>query len=145
MTTNAFRKLALALPDAVEASHMGHPDFRVGGKIFATLGHPDHTFAMIKLKPDQQALFLELAPDTFVPVKGGWGRGGATHVRLPSADPARVKSALKTAWENIAGKASAGVRKTANKTAALTQAARPAKTATPRTGTGAPRKGKALT
>jgi hypothetical protein len=129
MTPQAFRKLALSLPDAIESAHGGHPDFRVGKTIFATLGYPDQTFAMIKLTPDQQALFIELAPGMFVPVKGGWGLRGATHVRLAAADAARVKRALTAAWEHIAGKKPAGARKVAGKAAAapVKPAARPGK------------------
>jgi hypothetical protein len=72
MTPNQFRRIALSLPDAVEGAHMGHADFRVGGKIFATLGHPDPAYGMVQLKPDQQALLAETSPDVFRPVPGGW-------------------------------------------------------------------------
>ena len=70
MTADAFRRLALSLPEAIESSHMGHPDFRVGGKIFATLAAPDPSYAMVKLLPDQQEAFVSAEPEVFVPVKG---------------------------------------------------------------------------
>jgi hypothetical protein len=76
MGTADFRKLALSLPEAVESAHMGHPDFRVRGKIFATLGYPDKGWGMVKLTMDDQELFTSLAPDAFSPVKGGWGGWG---------------------------------------------------------------------
>jgi hypothetical protein len=102
MTAEAFRRLALRLPEATEGSHMGHPDFRVGGRIFATLGFPDATFGMVKLTPEQQEAFVSADPEVFVPVKGGWGRGGATNVRLRPATAARLRTALATAWRNVA-------------------------------------------
>src|SRR3954469_18902086 len=104
MTPNQFRRIALALPDTVEGAHMGHADFRVGGKIFATLGHPDPAFGMVQLTPDQQALLVATTPKVFAPVPGGWGRQGSTHVRLAAADAATVKNALTIAWKNRAPK-----------------------------------------
>ena len=92
------------MPGAVEAAHMGHPDFRVGGKIFATLGFPDDGFAMVKLTPDQQEMLAAAAPDIFVPVCGGWGRRGSTNVRLAAADENAVEGAIATAWRNVAPK-----------------------------------------
>ena len=102
MTPNQFRRIALSLPDAAEGAHMGHADFRVGGKIFATLGHPDAAYGMVQLKPDQQALLVETSPKVFTPVPGGWGRGGSTHVRLAAADAKTLKNALTIAWKNRA-------------------------------------------
>lgn len=102
MTADAFRRLALGLPETEESAHMGHPDFRVGGKIFATLGAPDPAWAMVKLTPEQQAAFVESAPAVFAPVKGGWGRGGATNVRLSTATVRALRPALLTAWRNTA-------------------------------------------
>jgi hypothetical protein len=102
MTPNDFRRIALSMPEAVEASHMGHADFRVGGKIFATIGWPDERWAMVKLKPEQQAKLVAEVPEVFVPVSGGWGRRGSTNLLLAAADKATVKGALATAWENIA-------------------------------------------
>ena len=118
MTPNQFRRIALSLPDAVEGSHMGHADFRVGGKIFATLGHPEPAYGMVQLKPDQQALLVETSPKVFTPVPGGWGRQGSTHVRLAAADAATLKNALTMAWTNRAPKAllaGIGNRKTARR------------------------------
>jgi len=104
LTPNQFRRAALSLPDTIESSHMGTVDFRVGGKIFATLGYPDRSFGMVQLTPDQQALLVETTPNVFVPVAGGWGRRGSTNVRLAAADPATLKSALTMAWQNRAPK-----------------------------------------
>jgi len=104
MTAAEFRGMALGLPDAIEAAHMGHPDFRVGGKIFATLGYPKAGFAMVQLTPEQQELFWRTEPKTFVPVPGGWGRKGSTHVILRAARKAAVREALSVAWRNRATK-----------------------------------------
>jgi hypothetical protein len=77
VTAEQFRRLALSFPEAVESSHMNHPDFRVrGGKIFATLAYPDKKWGMVKLNPEQQQEFVSTKPDVFVPVAGGWGQGG---------------------------------------------------------------------
>ena len=105
MTVEAFRRMALALPEAAEQGHMGHPDFRVKGKIFATLGYPDGRWAMVKLTPEQQTAFMESAPEVFVPVQGGWGRKGATSVRLAEATRRALGPALGTAWRNVAPRA----------------------------------------
>jgi hypothetical protein len=102
VTAEDFRRIALALADAVEASHGGHPDFRVGKKIFATLGHPDAGYGMVKLMPEQQAVVVAAEPDIFTPVPGGWGRRGSTYVRLAAADAATLESALTMAWRNVA-------------------------------------------
>jgi hypothetical protein len=104
MTAAEFRCLALSLPEAEEREHMDHPDFRVGGKIFATLGYPDIGWAMVKLFPDQQAEFVAASPKMFAPVKGGWGKKGATNVVLKGADKERVREALTAAWRNTAPK-----------------------------------------
>jgi len=77
MTPNQFRKQALALPDATEGAHGGHPDFRVGGKVFASLGYPDATFGMVKLAPDQQAMLVEGTPTVFAPIANAWGLKGS--------------------------------------------------------------------
>jgi len=102
MTPAGFRRLALGLPGASESAHMGHPDFRVGGRIFATLAYPDESWAMVKLTPEQQEAFVEAEPEVFVPVKGGWGVRGATSVRLRAATPRTLGPALQTAWRNLA-------------------------------------------
>lgn len=104
MTSDEFRKMALNLPEVSEGSHMEHPDFRVGGKIFATLGVPGSGWGMVKLTPDEQELFVQIEPEGFQPVKGGWGRQGATNVRLRSARKNTVREALRTAWRNRAPK-----------------------------------------
>jgi hypothetical protein len=103
VTANEFRGLALALPEAVEASHMGHPDFRIRGKIFATLG-PEEAWGMVKLSAEQQAEFVRTAPDIFQPIPGGWGERGATRVNLEAAAERPVRDALVLAWRNTAPK-----------------------------------------
>src|SRR5436309_12423971 len=100
VTANDFRRLALSLPDAEEAAHMGHPDFRVGGKIFATLGYPDSQWGTVGLTPEQQEFFVGAEPKMFAPVKGGWGKRGATSVRLRAARTGPVREALTAAWRN---------------------------------------------
>jgi hypothetical protein len=104
MSSSRFRKIALALPEAVEGSHQGHADFRVGKRVFATLGYPDESWGMVKLTPEQQAVLIAAEPEIFRPVPGGWGRHGSTNVRLAKADSATLKSALLQAWRNIAPK-----------------------------------------
>jgi hypothetical protein len=103
MTPGAFAKLALSLDGAVQGSHHGTTDFRagVGGKIFATLGYPDAAHGMVKLTPDQQKMLVETEPVMFVPVKGKWGLGGATNVRLAALDVPTARSALAMAWQNV--------------------------------------------
>jgi len=101
MTANQFRRLALNLPDATESSHMNHPDFRVAGKIFATLG-PKEAWGMVKLTPKQQAVFIKKHPNAFEPINGAWGRNGSTKVLLKTATKAAVTPALVAAWTNIA-------------------------------------------
>ena len=104
MSADEFREIALSLPEAVEAAHVGHPDFRVRGKIFAALGFPDQTWGMAKLTPDQQQEIVARDPDIFQPVKGGWGRRGATNILLPRANRVAVRKALTIAWRNVAPK-----------------------------------------
>ena len=99
MTAAQFRRIAAGLPGAEERAHMGHPDFRVGNKIFATLGSPDKLWGMVKLTPDQQQVYLQNNPDTFTPAAGAWGRNGCTLVRLGSADPETVGQAMTDAWK----------------------------------------------
>jgi hypothetical protein len=103
MTANEFRNLALSLPEAAEQAHMGHPDFRVCGKIFATLA-PDEAWGMVKLTPEDQALFVRTAPAVFRPVNGAWGRRGCTYVRLEAASEPEVRQALILAWRKTAPK-----------------------------------------
>ena len=104
MTANEFRKLALEIPAAVEGSHMNHPDFRVAGKIFASLGVPDKNWGMVKLTPEQQHAFIEKAPKVFKPCSGAWGRQGYTNVYLPSAKAGIMRAALDAAATNVASK-----------------------------------------
>jgi hypothetical protein len=104
MTTADFRRVALQLPEAVGSAHMDHPDFRVRGKIFATLGYPEAGWGMVKLAPAQQKRLVALEPDVFVPAAGAWGRAGATTIRLRTADKATVRKALTAAWCNTAPK-----------------------------------------
>ena len=104
LTVDAFRRLALGLPEAVEQGHMGHPDFRVRGKIFATLGYPDGGWGMVKLTREQQQAFVDTAPKVFMAVKGGWGLKGATNVKLRAASARVLQPALQTAWRNVAPK-----------------------------------------
>jgi hypothetical protein len=104
MTIEDFRKLALSLPEAIEASHMDHPDFRVRGKIFATLGYPTAGWGMVKLTSKEQQRLVASEPDVFVPAKGAWGKAGATCVELRRAKKTIVQKALAAAWCNSAPK-----------------------------------------
>jgi hypothetical protein len=105
VTGGEFRRLALSFPEAIESSHMNHPDFRVrGGKIFATLAYPDKKWGMVKLSPEQQEEFARAEPEVFAPVAGTWGRGGATSVRLRAATTKVLKQAMAAAWCNAAPK-----------------------------------------
>jgi hypothetical protein len=104
MTANDFRKLALSFPGAIESAHMRHPDFRVGRRIFATLGYPDEDSATVKLTKDAQAEFVRSNPSVFKSVKGGWGRQGSTNIYLPAAKIEIVRKALTAAWNNTAPK-----------------------------------------
>jgi hypothetical protein len=97
-----FRRIALAFPGAEEGAHMGHADFRVGGKIFATLGSPSDEWGMVALLPEQQDDFLLLAPDAFKPAAGAWGRGGSTLVRLDAVADHLLEAALAAAWRKRA-------------------------------------------
>jgi hypothetical protein len=103
MTASTFRKLALALPEAMEASHMDHPDFRVAGKIFATLG-PEENWGMVKLTPDEQRAVMRAEPGVYRPASGTWGKRGCTIVDLKPAKALSVKHALLLAWRNTAPK-----------------------------------------
>jgi GNAT superfamily N-acetyltransferase len=107
MTPDHVRAIALALPEAVEGEHMGHPDFRVGGRIFATLT-PERGLAMAKLTLEQQELLCVAEPAIFAPVPGGWGKGGSTHIRFEKAGEATLASALLMAFRNVAPKRLAG-------------------------------------
>ena len=102
MTPNEFRKLALGFPEAIESEHMDHPDFRVGGKIFATLGYPDERHGVVKLTPDEQRRFTRANPKTFQSVKGAWGKRGSTQILLAGAGRDIVREALDLSWHNVA-------------------------------------------
>lgn len=104
MTAEEFRRLALSLPEVTEHSHMAHPDFRVRGKIFATLGYPDDSRGMVKLLHEQQDVLTRARPDVFSVVPGGWGRRGATYLALDAADRETASDALLMAWQNTAPK-----------------------------------------
>src|SRR5580704_218252 len=95
LTPKQFRQLALSFPKTEERAHMHHPDFRVAGKIFATLGYPDASRGMVKLFPDQQAEFVAAHPESFVPVNGAWGKQGCTHVLLKTANRDKVREAMR--------------------------------------------------
>jgi hypothetical protein len=104
MTSQEFRKLALSLPETEERSHMKHPDFRVMGKIFATMGYPDKTRAMVKVTPVEQEMLVEAEPKVFTPVNGAWGRQGCTSVNLKAAKKTALRGALMAAWQLAAPK-----------------------------------------
>lgn len=99
MTPADFRRIALSLPGAEEGSHMGAVDFRVGGRIFATLASLNHGYGNLMLTPDLQQAFVADQPDLFLPIPGGWGRNGATHIRLAPASEDILAGALHTAWK----------------------------------------------
>lgn len=106
MDESRFRRLALGMKDTVESAHMGHPDFRAKGRIFATLHH-DRAWGMVTLTPDQQQDFVRDAPAAFKPEAGAWGRQGCTAVRLDAVDEETLGEALTLAWRNAIEKASA--------------------------------------
>lgn len=98
MDANDFRRIALSLEGAEESSHMGKPDFRVGGRIFATLASEDQGFGNVKLTLEQQTMFVEELPEVFIPIAGGWGKMGMTHIRLAAANEDLLAGALRAAW-----------------------------------------------
>jgi hypothetical protein len=99
MTADDFRRLALSLPGAEEGSHMGSADFGVGGRIFATLASQEQGYGNLMLTPEVQAEFVVEQPDIFLPIAGGWGRNGSTHIRLAEATEDLMAGALQTAWK----------------------------------------------
>jgi len=101
MDAEAFRRLALHLPGSAESAHMSHPDFRIGKKLFATLDYPEPGWAMVKLTIAQREMLMASAPDVFSPVKGGWGKTGATLIRLAAADEQMTKTAIEMAYANL--------------------------------------------
>jgi hypothetical protein len=119
-----FRRLACALPDTVESAHMGNPDFRVGGRIFATLSGQARGRGVLKLTVQQQAEFVAEIPEVFEPVEGGWGRNGMTYIVLDEAGEEMMRDALATAHRNVAGKKAAGTKESAVKKPAATKSAK---------------------
>ena len=99
MTAADFRRIALNLEGAEESSHMGAPDFRVDGRIFATLASQSEGYGNLMLTVEQQQAFIADRPDLFIPIKGGWGRMGMTHIILAKADEGSLTGALTTAWK----------------------------------------------
>jgi hypothetical protein len=98
-TAADFRRIALSFEGAEEGSHMGAVDFRVGGRIFATLASVQQGYGNLALDPEQQAEFVADQPKIFLPIHGGWGRMGMTHIRLAEADEEILRGALRTAWQ----------------------------------------------
>lgn len=99
MKGSDFRRLALSLEGAEENSHMGAPDFRVGGRIFATLAAEKQGYGNLMLTPELQSEFVQELPEVFVPIAGGWGRMGSTHIRLAKAKEDVLAGALRAAWQ----------------------------------------------
>lgn len=102
MTPDQFRRIALSLAGVEERGHMGHPDFRVRGKIFATLGYPDNQFGTVMLSPEDQSILVRQYPKAFMPAAGAWGRSGSTSVKLRHAPARAVRIAIEAAWERRA-------------------------------------------
>ena len=116
MNVADFRRIALGLEGAEEGSHMGAADFRVGGRIFATLASQKMGYGNLMLTPEQQAEFVAEQPDIFLPIAGGWGKSGATHIRLAAANEDVLAGALRTAWKvRIDKNVKPGVKKRAAK------------------------------
>jgi len=122
MTADDFRRIALSLDGAEEGSHMGQADFRVGGRIFATLAAQHLGYGNLMLTPEVQADFVAELPGVFIPIAGGWGRNGATHIRLAAANEDLLAGALRTAWklrveknQKVGKKSTAKSRRTSTK------------------------------
>jgi hypothetical protein len=99
VTPTEFRRMALSFPETEARTHMGHPDFRVAGKIFATLGYPDRGSGMVKVTPIEQRMFVEAEPKAFSPCAGAWGRKGSTSVQLSAVKKSTLRRAIAAAWE----------------------------------------------
>jgi hypothetical protein len=136
MTSSDFRRIALGLEGAIEASHMGHPDFRINGRIFATLRHHSDwgMVGMVVLRPEQQQTFVKDNPEAFVMEKGAWGRAGCTTVLLGSVEEDTLGEALTLAWQHIASKgpARSASRKRGAKTAPPSSRKKSTKSARPK-------------
>ncbi len=117
LTADDFRRIALGMKDVLESAHMGHPDFRTSGRIFATI-HPDPAYGMVKLTPEQQQDFVRAHPAAFAPENGAWGRAGCTSVRLASVDEDTLGEAMTLARQNV-------VRAGATKTSKPSRARKP--------------------
>ena len=104
MTAAEFRRIALSMPQASESAHMDHPDFRVGGKIFATLGYPDKNHGMVILPPEEQGRLVGAHPKVFTPAEGAWGKRGSTTVRLDAVAKPTLNRAMEIAWRKRAPK-----------------------------------------
>lgn len=104
MNIQDFRRIALSFLGVNESSHMGAVDFRVGGKIFATLAHAEQGYGNLRLTLEQQRAFVEELPEVFLPIAGGWGRMGMTHIRLAAASEEVLTGALRTAYQNRVAK-----------------------------------------
>jgi len=116
MNAKDFRRIALSLEGAEEGSHMGAADFRVGGRIFATLASVSQGYGNLMLTSEQQATFVAEAPEVFVPIAGGWGRMGCTHIVLAAANEDLLAGALRTAWKlRVEKNAKTGRKKTSGK------------------------------
>ena len=134
-----FRRLALSLTGAVEQAHMGHPDFRANGRIFATLHHDDR-HGMVKLTPEDQQRVLQAHPDVFAPENGAWGRQGCTRVRLDAVDEETLGEALTLAWQNTKARRTAKGSTKARKAAKGAKRAKSAATVATRSARRAPRR-----
>ena len=113
MTAEDFRRIALSFEGTIEGSHMRHPDFRVAGTIFATLGYPDAASGMVKLPPDEQRRLIEALPGVFTTAAGKWGEQGSTLVRLMAVKPPVLQHAIELAWHHVSENAHADKRKKA--------------------------------
>jgi hypothetical protein len=128
MTIKDFRRIALSMPGAEESSHMGNPDFRVGGRIFCTLASAKHGYGNLMITPEQQAMFARELPEVFVPIAGGWGRMGMTHVVLASVSEDALEGAIRTAYNlRLAANAKRGHKAASPKKPASTKPKRKAK------------------
>ena len=117
MKASDFKRIALSMEGAEESSHIGAVDFRVGGRIFATLASVKEGYGNLMLTPEIQSEFLRDRPDLFLPIRGGWGRNGATHIRLAVADEDSLLGALRAAWMLRVGKNSKSASRRVSKPA----------------------------
>ncbi|MCA6120837.1 MmcQ/YjbR family DNA-binding protein [Bradyrhizobium sp. WSM 1704] len=114
MSQARFRKIALACPEAIEGGYQGLADFRVGRRIFATLGYPNEAWGMVKLTPEQQAMVVAAEPEIFRPAPNSWGKRGSTNVRLAKTDVTTLRSVLKMVWSNVTAKPARTARRTSS-------------------------------